>query len=116
MADYLVEKTSSLSSKEYDNEKRLKGLLMKNICIAVIIFAESIAAQDINLTGYTLSFEDSARLLGDGCFWRDVEQPEPLVSRMADVLANRVDRLKAISNGQVPAVAALAWRILNGLD
>jgi hypothetical protein len=29
-------------------------------------------------------------------------------------MANRVDRLKAIGNGQVPAVASLAWRILTG--
>jgi DNA (cytosine-5)-methyltransferase 1 len=29
-------------------------------------------------------------------------------------LAHRVDRLKAIGNGQVPAVAALAWRLLGG--
>jgi hypothetical protein len=28
-------------------------------------------------------------------------------------MAARVDRLKAIGNGQVPAVAALAWNILN---
>jgi hypothetical protein len=27
-------------------------------------------------------------------------------------VAHRVDRLKAIGNGQVPAVAAAAWRIL----
>jgi DNA (cytosine-5)-methyltransferase 1 len=38
-------------------------------------------------------------------------QPEPL--RMADGVANRVDRLKAIGNGQVPLCAATAWRILN---
>jgi hypothetical protein len=32
-------------------------------------------------------------------------------------VARRVDRLKAIGNGQVPAVAATAWNILNeGLD
>ena len=30
----------------------------------------------------------------------------------SDVLANRVDRLKAIGNGQVPIVAATAWNIL----
>ena len=34
------------------------------------------------------------------------------ISRAADGMAHRVDRLKAIGNGQVPAVAALAWRIL----
>tara|TARA_Y100001937_G_scaffold121191_1_gene179608 strand:- start:2136 stop:3071 length:936 start_codon:yes stop_codon:yes gene_type:complete len=42
---------------------------------------------------------------------------EPSVGRMAHGVAHRVDRLKAIGNGQVPAVAATAWNILNeGLD
>jgi DNA (cytosine-5)-methyltransferase 1 len=34
--------------------------------------------------------------------------------RVDDGMAHRVDRLKAIGNGQVPAVAALAWRLLGG--
>ena len=38
-------------------------------------------------------------------------QPEPV--RMVDGVANRVDRLKAIGNGQVPLCAATAWRILS---
>tara|TARA_R110000868_G_scaffold85122_1_gene239625 strand:- start:344 stop:994 length:651 start_codon:yes stop_codon:yes gene_type:complete len=37
---------------------------------------------------------------------------EPDVGRVVNGLAARVDRLKALGNGQVPAVAALAWRIL----
>lgn len=37
---------------------------------------------------------------------------EPNVGRMAHGVANRVDRLKAIGNGQVPAVAATAWRLM----
>jgi DNA (cytosine-5)-methyltransferase 1 len=37
---------------------------------------------------------------------------EPNVGRVANGVAARVHRLKAIGNGQVPAVAALAWRIL----
>ena len=37
---------------------------------------------------------------------------EPNVGRVAHGVANRVDRLKAIGNGQVSAVAALAWKIL----
>jgi DNA (cytosine-5)-methyltransferase 1 len=37
---------------------------------------------------------------------------EPSVGRVANGVAARVDRLKAIGNGQVPAVAALAWNIL----
>lgn len=38
---------------------------------------------------------------------------EPDVGRVADGVAHRVDRLKAIGNGQVPIVAAMAWRILS---
>ena len=48
----------------------------------------------------------------NGCssnFWK----VEPNVGRVADGVAARVDRLKAIGNGQVPLCAATAWRILN---
>ena len=38
---------------------------------------------------------------------------EPNVGRVAHGVASRVDRLKAIGNGQVPAVAATAWRVLS---
>ena len=38
---------------------------------------------------------------------------EPNVGRVADGVAARVDRLKAIGNGQVSLCAATAWRILN---
>lgn len=43
------------------------------------------------------------------------EQPpaESLVDGAANGLAHRVDRLEAIGNGQVPAVAALAWSLLS---
>jgi len=37
---------------------------------------------------------------------------EPDVGRVAHGVAARVDRLKAIGNGQVPAVAATAWQVL----
>lgn len=39
---------------------------------------------------------------------------EPDVGRVAHGVAARVDRLKAIGNGQVPAVAATAFRVLLG--
>jgi DNA (cytosine-5)-methyltransferase 1 len=42
--------------------------------------------------------------------WWDTE---PNVGRVADGVAARVDRLKAIGNGQVPLCAATAWRILS---
>ena len=38
--------------------------------------------------------------------------PEPDVGRVAHGVANRVDRLCALGNGQVPSVAAMAWKIL----
>ena len=47
--------------------------------------------------------------LGIICGW----PTEPAVGRVADGVAHRVDRLKALGNGQVSRVAARAWRILN---
>ena len=41
-------------------------------------------------------------------------ETEPDLGRVAHGVALRVDRLRAIGNGQVPAVAALAWRVLGG--
>jgi DNA (cytosine-5)-methyltransferase 1 len=46
---------------------------------------------------------------GRGEWWKT----EPNVGRVADGVAARVDRLKAIGNGQVPLCAAEAWRLLN---
>lgn len=40
------------------------------------------------------------------------DAPESGVGRVVDGVAHRVDRLKATGNGQVSAVAALAWRLL----
>ena len=48
---------------------------------------------------------------GVGELWRT----EPAVGRVAHGVASRVDRLKAIGNGQVPAVAAAAFEILRGV-
>lgn len=42
----------------------------------------------------------------------DAPQLEPAVRRVADGMANRVDRLRACGNGVVPLVAAFAWRSL----
>ena len=39
---------------------------------------------------------------------------ESNLERVSDGVAARVDRLKAIGNGQVPAVARLAWETLGG--
>ncbi len=39
-------------------------------------------------------------------------EDEPTLGREVDGMDCRLDRLKAIGNGQVPAVAALAWETL----
>jgi len=49
--------------------------------------------------------------IGSASWW----QTEPNLDRVADGVAARVDRLKAIGNGQVPLCAATAWKILSEL-
>jgi hypothetical protein len=44
------------------------------------------------------------------CMWGETK---PDILRMDDGLAFGVDRLRAIGNGQVPAVVRLAWNILS---
>jgi len=71
-----------------------------------------------------MAHSDSAQRKGNECAKR--EQPahanigsdgwwasEPDVGRVANGVDARVDRLKAIGNGQVPAVAATAFRLLS---
>ena len=67
-------------------------------------------------TGFTPCLEgqrqgESWRASIGSAQWWEVEPP---VDRVADGMVDRVDRLKAIGNGQVPLCAATAWRILNG--
>jgi hypothetical protein len=45
--------------------------------------------------------------------FRMSQDSRPAISRIAVGINARVDRLKAIGNGQVPAVARLAWNILS---
>jgi DNA (cytosine-5)-methyltransferase 1 len=52
----------------------------------------------------------SSNEFGKTKHWWEIE---PNVGRVADGVAARVDRLKAIGNGQVPLCAATAWRILS---
>ena len=42
------------------------------------------------------------------------DAPRPILRRKSDGLAYPMDRIAAIGNGQVPIVAATAWRMLSG--
>jgi len=51
-----------------------------------------------------------SRLNGWDGSWNSL--PKPYYIRSSDGMASRVDRLKAIGNGQVPLCAATAWKLL----
>ena len=61
------------------------------------------------------SYQEHADSLPSSAWWRQdpAEIPELGLGRMAHGVANRVDRLKAIGNGQVPQCAAVAFNILS---
>ena len=84
---------------------------------------ESYEWRRIGNGGNEMAYTDSAQRQGNKCTERSEAQRtnackpswwsiEPNVGRVADGVAARVDRLKAIGNGQVPAVAATAWSLL----
>jgi len=51
-----------------------------------------------------------------GLLQDDWGKVEPDLFRVGDGVAHDLDRVKAIGNGQVPAVVALAWRLLSRPD
>ena len=57
----------------------------------------------------SITGEGPPRSYSDGLGWWSVE---PDVGRVDHGVAARVDRIKALGNGQVPLQAALAWRML----
>ena len=61
-------------------------------------------------TQISLKWEQPTKQFADGPSWW---QTEPRLDRVAHGVAARMDRLKAIGNGQVPLCAATAWRILS---
>jgi hypothetical protein len=61
-------------------------------------------------TQVPFEWQQPTKQFADGPSWWQVE---PRLDRVAHGVAARMDRLKAIGNGQVPLCAATAWRILN---
>ena len=64
----------------------------------------------INTKTNSIRETNYAQSIGRSEFWTT----EPNVGRVADGVAARVDRLKALGNGQVSGVAATAWNLLTG--
>ena len=64
--------------------------------------------EGVNEAGPTPAAIDRSGYGGYSGWW----SVEPAVGRVAYGVANRVDRIKTIGNGQVPGVAVLAWEIL----
>ena len=65
--------------------------------------------QPINSTQNSYGQTNYAESIGRPEFW----SVEPSLGRVANGVAYRLDRLKAIGNGQVPLCASTAWRLLN---
>ena len=65
--------------------------------------------QPFNSTEGCTGETNNAESIRGSKFWAT----EPAVGRVANGVASRVDRLKAIGNGQVPAVAAAAFQLLS---
>jgi len=100
-----IEGTSSISSPERNvpntnNQRLQRGKWIRNDKKKVVRRSES-------AYGSTSKCNPT---LGTEANWWNIE---PNVGRVADGVAARVDRLKAIGNGQVPLCAATAWRILS---
>jgi len=71
--------------------------------------AEQSEREQANKANPVTDGRHSREIIGRGSWW----EVEPRLGRVADGVADRVDRLKALGNGQVPAVAAAAWELLS---
>jgi DNA (cytosine-5)-methyltransferase 1 len=79
----------------------------------LLAYSDSERQQELHSTAIASKARQHSRRLAKG--WRESWwASEPNVGRVADRVAARVDRLKAIGNGQVPICAAKAFRILSG--
>jgi DNA (cytosine-5)-methyltransferase 1 len=68
------------------------------------------------LSGEDIAGRRTPKAGGSGGEGNGTGSAEPLLGRVAHGVASRVDRLKALGNGQVPAVVRAAWEILTCLD
>ena len=104
------------------NEERLQGARDKFKATGITRDCEE-SLSNAHLSRYkskTMLTPESPKWAWRSCTWWDADPAdqdgafESQLGRVADGVANRVDRLKAIGNGQVPLVAATAFRLLKG--
>jgi DNA (cytosine-5)-methyltransferase 1 len=101
------------NSTQFQRNKRSNGILKSNAIIDGNNTHENLG--DSKISGLSSCFEGQGERqpwgasIGSAQWW----QVEPPLDRVANGMADRVDRLKAIGNGQVPLCAATAWNILN---
>jgi DNA (cytosine-5)-methyltransferase 1 len=112
-----AENVSKKAIDQAADDCELMGYKTKAICLS----AKDMGADHIRKRYWLLAYSDNngeflhtinAKTFGmqklDKSIWEDY----PKSLRMVDGVANRLDRLKAIGNGQVPLCAATAWKLL----
>jgi DNA (cytosine-5)-methyltransferase 1 len=67
------------------------------------------SSENVERQRKSIGIQEARNTIGSSSWWK----VEPRVDRVANGVDARVDRLKAIGNGQVPLCAATAWRLLN---
>lgn len=100
------------SSRERQNDSRGNGMDCFQEEVVCPAFGESNRA----LAGHRLSQnrpEEITKTSAATSRRSDWWETEPGMGRVVNGMAHRVDRLRVIGNGQVPAVAAVAFRLLS---
>ncbi|WP_370877928.1 DNA cytosine methyltransferase [Variovorax boronicumulans] len=97
------------------HERNRAWVVGRNIADTFGLDGERLLGESIDSCKRSFAPSQSPRLLG-GAHWQEWPA-EPRVCRVGHGLAYRVDRCRALGNGQVPRVAAAAWHLLaSGAD
>lgn len=106
--EYVADSNCYRKQQPQGSEQKVRGRSCD--CGEKISNTDSIDGDRRRSSTSTLSFKQAPGIQ-DGSWW----SVEPELGRVAHGVAFRVDRLKAIGNGQVPAVVRTAWHILNNI-
>ena len=82
--------------------------------IWIVAHADSIGREGNMRKQQVRSAKSSVQNTVAGTFQRWVDIPEPYGIRSANGVAFGMDRIRCLGNGQVPRVAAAAWKLLSG--